>query len=79
VYHLPQHTTHVHTELTESMLSKHEAEYVILNEQFKPMSDTGNADRRYSLIKYLMLLYHSRLPLTANKQSKLYFSDMCLK
>jgi hypothetical protein len=65
--------------LTESALSKHEAEYIILEEQYQPISEATNADKRHALIKYIMMLYHSRLALTVTKQSKLYFSDMCLK
>ncbi|CAF0709861.1 unnamed protein product [Brachionus calyciflorus] len=77
VYHYPQASS-VQSELTESSLSKYESEYIILEEQFKPYLDTINSEKRYNLIRFLMLLYYSRLN-AISKQSKTFFCDMCLK
>lgn len=77
VYHLPQ-VSLIQSELSESALSKLESEYVISEEQFKPILDTVNAEKRTKIIRFLLMLYYSRFS-GATKSSKLFFCDMCLK
>ncbi|RNA00414.1 hyccin isoform X1 [Brachionus plicatilis] len=77
VYHSPQ-VASIHSELTESSLSKLESEYIILEEQFKPYLDTINSEKRYNLIRFLLLLYYSRLS-SISRLSKVFFCEMCLK
>lgn len=59
-------------------MSKYESEYVIQEEQFKPFQDKITREKRFQIIKFLLLLYYSRL-VAVIKASKLYFCDMCLK
>lgn len=59
-------------------MSKYESEYVIQEEQFKPFQDKITREKRFQVIKFLLLLYYSRL-VAVIKSSKLYFCDMCLK
>lgn len=76
-YHSPQ-VSSIQFELSESAMSKYESEYVIQEEQFKPFQDKITREKRFQIIKFLLLLYYSRL-VAVIKASKLYFCDMCLK
>jgi len=77
VYHSP-HVSSTQFELSESSISKYESEYIIKEEQFKPIQDKITSDKKFSIIKFLLMLYYSRL-VNVIKSSKLYFCDMCLK
>lgn len=76
-YHSPQ-VSAIQFELSESSMSKYESEYVIQEEQFKPVQDKITREKRFQIIKFLLLLYYSRL-VAVIRTSKLYFCDMCLK
>jgi hypothetical protein len=79
VYHLPEHSA-THYELSESSLNKRDREYLIIGEQFKPFSDTISTEKRFTLVKYLLLYYHSKLATNCvTKHSKTYFCNMCLE
>jgi hypothetical protein len=64
--------------LSVSALAKMTTEYVIVEEKFLPQSDTINTEKRYTIIKFILILYSSRL-FTATKSSKTFFCEMCLK
>lgn len=77
VYHSTQ-VSAIQFELSESVMSKYESEFVIQEGQFKPFQDKITCDKRFSIIKFMLLLYYSRL-VSVIKTSKLYYCDMCLK
>ena len=76
--HKQPQASSIQYELSESAITKYETEYVIKEEQFKPFQEKITSEKRYTIIKFMLLLFYSRL-VSLIKASKLYFCDMCLK